>query len=255
ALLGDHRAVAAWVAAHDRHVRVPPRLLYTAFSARGPGAFGPGLAVSSFGRVAGRRRAAVVGRDARGPDLVSGAGGTAALAWAAACGGCDTKVLVSTASRRERFGRPTVVSRLGTLSDGPHVALDGAGGGAVAWTQRTPITDATAVFSRTLRVPPPPRADRRPPGVWLRPLASIRRALGRGTLPVRAHCDEPCAVHLELAGGSALVPDLGAARLAIAPGAAGRIRRDLHRRHRTELHFVASDRAGNTRRGTLALRD
>lgn len=244
ALLGDRRAVAAWVSAHARG-RAAPRTLHTSFSSPGPGVFGPPIAVG-----------AIAGRDARDPDLVPGPGGAAILAWASGCGGCDTKVMVSAARPSRRFPRPRVVSRLGTASEAPHVALDGAGGAAVAFTQRDPLTlaNTTAVFARTLRLPAPPRADRRPPRVRLRPLQSIRRALQDGRLAVRVSCNESCFAQLGLGRSRAVSGTRGVAQLVIDPATAAVVRRDLRRHHRTLAFLTATDRAGNVRRMSLRLR-
>lgn len=244
ALLGDRRAVATWVSERGRRPGAV-RTLYSSFSSPGPGVFGPGIPVGP-----------IAGRDAREPDLVRGARGGAILAWAAGCPGCDTKVLVSFAARSQRFARPRAISRLGTVSEGPHVALDGAGGGAVAWTQRDPLTlgNTTAVFSRTLSLPPPPRADRRAPRVRLRPLRSIRGALRAGVLGVRVSCSEACFAQLRLVRARAVARTRGVARLVIDPATASRVRRELRRRGSTRVVATVTDRAGNVRRVRLRLR-
>ena len=244
AVLGDRRAVAAWVTSHVNR-RPAPRGLVTSFSSPGPGSFGPGIPVG-----------ALAGRDARGPDLVRGSRGAAILAWASACAGCDTKVMVSAAGRSGRFPRPRAISSLGTVSTAPHVALDGTGGAAVAWTQRDPLTlvNPTAVFARTLRLPPPPRADRRGPRVRLTPLKPIRRALEVGTLPVRVSCSESCFAQLRLGRARAVTGTRGVARLELDRATANGVRRDLRRRGFTVALITASDRTGNVHRMSLRLR-
>ncbi len=256
---GGGRVVAAWVAAHARRGRQPPRKLFVSFSAPGPGAFGPPEAVSSFGRVAGGSPA-VHGRDARSPDLASLPDGRAALAWSAGCPRCDTRVEVVTATATGRFGEPRVLSPLGILADGPSVALDGAGGAAAVWTQQEPVTHAqtTAVVARTPRLPTAaPRPDRRPPTVRLRPLVSLRRALARGRLGVRARCSEPCSVHIDLGQGDdrseAVAPSRGVAVVRIDRMVARLIRLGLRRRGHIAAGYAATDRAGNLRRGRLRL--
>lgn len=226
AIAPSGRAVAAWLAGSPREVR-------SAFSAVGPGTFGPPL------RVSPRQH-----RDAAALDLAVDNDGRAIAAWSAGCFLCDSKAYVADATAKGRLKRPRVLSRLGALAAGPHVALDGRRGAAAAWTQ-----DGAGVATTTARLPGTGPRDRRPPRVRARATDTAARAIRTGVLRVGLRCDEACATGVELRGAQA-----AGTRLVLVPEVTARVREDVRRRGYARLRYAATDTAGNVTRGALRIR-
>jgi hypothetical protein len=239
AITPDGRAIATWVASHVGSA-TSPRGVRSAFSAPGPGWFGPPIPVPSFGRVEGGGPPERSGRDAHDLDLALGRRGSALLAWASSCGGCDTKIAVSATTPTGRFHEPRILSRLGTISERPFVSADGHGGGALAWTQRRLVTGADPVTMiatagelpsvLSLHDQKPPRGD------------LTARRIGH-TVRVRVRCGEACVAHINAHGAIGTTHNTGVVRIALRPGP---------RPH--SAAFTLTDRAGNITYGRVKIR-